>query len=131
MNSREFTVSWIPFDTNCPSIDYSINYPCGTCRVTTETTAICSDLQLPSNCTLSIQSVICEHVGAGSTPIRVLLRGTHIVMDMCMITISYCTTTVPDKPKVDVIPVYSADSQILIGFRVTVDQEVRNFIVLI
>ena len=77
-NADELTFSWNSVNSNCESARLSRNimFDCGTCRTTSESTAVCTGLQIPSTCDFSIQNVVCGQVGSMSTPVTVTLKGT-------------------------------------------------------
>lgn len=76
----ELTFRWNSVNSNCEPARLSRNimFDCGTCRTTSESTAICTGLQIPNTCNFSIQNMVCGQVGPMSTPVAVVLEGTCI-----------------------------------------------------
>ena len=124
VNANQLVFNWNSVDSTCLPNDYNITFDCGNCSITTNmTVAVCSDLLIPSTCDFSIQYIVCGQVGSASDPVIVTLKG------MCMYSLQYsCNVfTVPDKPNVTIIPIYSADNMTLIRFNASIEQEVSEF----
>lgn len=73
--------NWTSPIQNCKSLSYQISSDCGSCTETTNTTTVnCSVGAIThetSNCTFSVQSVVCGRTGAANRPVIVTLKGIH------------------------------------------------------
>ena len=79
VDTGQLTFTWTSVNFRCPSINYMATLDCGTCTVAVgDTTATCSGLLLPNVCTFTVQTVVCEQVGAPSDPVTVILRGMYM-----------------------------------------------------
>ena len=74
--------SWSRVDpTNCSRETYSITYDgCGTCTVSSNYSATCTDIQAsvnPTQCNFSVNSMICGFSGTPSNSMVVNLMGMY------------------------------------------------------
>ena len=91
VNSEQLIFNWSPAESNCSTLQYSIESDCGTftTAVTTSTQATCSvDLSAiaDSMCTFAIRSVVCGNIsGILSDPLSITLKVTvyiYVVIDI-------------------------------------------------
>lgn len=75
------TLTWTSVSQSCPSVYYNITSDqCGHCPGVTNSTGItCSNLTVPSTCTLQIQSMACGFIGNSSNPTMVTLKCKHSI----------------------------------------------------
>ena len=72
--------SWDPVAPNCSSVQYKITSDCGVCPMTTDSANVtCSDQQIPSVCTLHVQSMICGFIGSSSVPVVQTLKCINFI----------------------------------------------------
>ena len=79
VNSEQLVFNWSSVESNCSTLQYSIESDCGTCTNTEMTLATCSvDLSAITYdmCNFAIQSVVCGNVsGILSDPLSITMKG--------------------------------------------------------
>ena len=121
--------SWMSVNPSCSLVRYEItSHNCGTCSVSMDTTATCSDLHLSTNttvCTFSVRSMVCGYTGSSSSQTVVNLKGLYRFTELIeSVILELMSFPVPETPEVNLTPVYSNDNQSLTKVTATISQAV-------